>query len=120
MFFYRFFKEKGNVFKVYKLHQYSKKIKFLGLFDEEYYLKRYPDVKSSKIDPLDHYLYYGYKEGRNPGQLFDNNFYLRKYPDVKKSGINPLIHYVDKGMKENRVKNKDDDSIKEHYSILFF
>ena len=114
MFFYRFLKEKGNLFKVYQLHQYSKKIKFLGLFDEEYYLERYPDVKNSKINPLDHYLYYGYKEGRNPGCLFDTNFYLKKYPDVKKSGINPLIHYVDRGMKENRVKNRDDDSIKEH------
>lgn len=99
MFFYRFLKEKGNLFKVYQLHQYSKKIKFLGLFDEEYYLERYPDVKNSKINPLDHYLYYGYKEGRNPGCLFDTNFYLKKYPDVKKSGINPLIHYVDRGMK---------------------
>lgn len=114
MFFYRLLKEKGNLFKVYKLHQYSKKIKFLGLFDEKYYLDKYPDVKSSKIDPLDHYLYFGYREGRNPGRLFDNNFYLNEYPDVKKSGINPLIHYVEHGMKENRLRNKDDANMKEH------
>ena len=35
-----------------------------GLFDSDAYLKRYPDVAAARRDPLDHYLEYGYYEGR--------------------------------------------------------
>jgi hypothetical protein len=35
-----------------------------GLFDGEAYLQRYPDVAEARRDPLDHYLEYGYIEGR--------------------------------------------------------
>ena len=35
-----------------------------GLFDAESYLSRYPDVSSSGIDPLRHYILHGIKEKR--------------------------------------------------------
>ena len=75
----------------------------LKLFDAEWYLNRYPDVKSKKIDPFLHYLNNGYKEGRWPSENFDTNYYVEHYPDVNKSGLNPLIHYALYGIKENRT-----------------
>jgi len=54
------------------------------------------------MNPLDHYIYHGWREGRTPSIKFDGNYYLRRYPDVKKSKINPLIHYVLHGKKEGR------------------
>ena len=84
MIFYKLYKERGNLVKAYKMHKICKKIIYFDLFDEQYYLKHNPDVKNSRISPIDHYLYFGYKEGRNPGKLFNNNYYLKKYPDVKK------------------------------------
>ena len=75
----------------------------LKLFDAEWYLNRYPDVKSKEIDPFLHYLNSGYKEGRWPSENFDTNYYCEQYPDVVKSGLNPLIHYALYGIKENRV-----------------
>lgn len=44
------------------------KLKMLSekLFDADYYLKCYPDVKKSGIDPLEHYIIHGLKEGRSP------------------------------------------------------
>ncbi len=77
-------------------------IKRSKLFDENYYLVNYPDVKSSGIPAIRHYLLYGSFEGRKPSSEFDGRFYLRQYPDVKSSKINPLIHYILYGKKEGR------------------
>lgn len=41
-----------------------RKLKEAGLFDGEAYLRRHPDVASSGMDPLDHYLKHGLNEGR--------------------------------------------------------
>ena len=98
-------KEKGNLKKAYKMYKASKKINQLDLFDSNFYLKNNPDVKDAKGNPLQHYLYHGYKEGRQPGRFFDNNFYLKDNPDVKKSGENPLVHYVLHGKREGRQPN---------------
>lgn len=40
-------------------------LKAAGLFDHEAYLRRYPDVVASGIDPLSHYLSHGLSEGRS-------------------------------------------------------
>ena len=72
-------------------------------FDKKWYLKTYPDVAKAGIDPIKHYLKYGWKEGRNPGRLFDGNMYLSLYDDVKNSNMNPLVHYLRFGMKEKRL-----------------
>jgi len=77
-------------------------IKRNHLFDIGYYLKNNPDVRISGDDPLMHYIYYGFKEGRNPSPKFDGVYYTQKYADVKDLGINPLIHYSLYGMKEGR------------------
>lgn len=96
-------KEKGNLKRAYAMRKASKKIKQLDLFDESFYLKKYPDVEKSRLSPLDHYLYHGFKEGKQPGRLFNGNTYLKKYSDVKQSGLNPLVHYVLHGKKEGRM-----------------
>ena len=49
-------KEKGNLKKAYKMHKASKKIKQLDLFDEKYYLKKYPSVRNARISTLNHYV----------------------------------------------------------------
>jgi chromosome segregation ATPase len=75
-----------------------------GLFDASWYASTYPDVVESGIDPAEHYLRHGAKEGRNPGPRFNTQNYLRRYPDVAKAmpPINPLLHYVLHGKKEGR------------------
>jgi len=77
----------------------------LNLFDEKYYLTKYPDVKYSNMNPLDHYIYHGWREKRNPSKEFDGNYYLESYPSVKDSGMNPLVHYVLYGRNEGRFPN---------------
>jgi len=78
-------------------------IKQSNLFDEEYYLQTYPDIHG--IDSIDHYIKYGWREGRNPRKDFNTIYYIETYTDVKLSGINPLRHYITWGKTENRLIN---------------
>ena len=56
------------------------------LFDPVYYLAHNPDIAAAGVDPYQHYIQYGWKEGRNPSALFDNRYYLTQNPDVAAGG----------------------------------
>jgi septal ring factor EnvC (AmiA/AmiB activator)/glycosyltransferase involved in cell wall biosynthesis len=71
-----------------------------GLFDSDWYLEQYPDVRASGIDPLVHYLDYGANEDRDPNPLFDSDWYLDRYPAVRAAATNPLVHYLRYGRAE--------------------
>ncbi|MFQ6729651.1 MAG: glycosyltransferase [Alphaproteobacteria bacterium] len=71
-------------------------------FNKRWYLKTYPDVAAAGIDPVQHYIDFGWKEGRNPSSKFDTNAYLNNSPDVKQADINPLLHYEQHGKQEGR------------------
>ena len=75
-------------------------IKKSNLFDNEYYLANNEDVKNAKMNPIKHYLKFGWKEGRNPSAEFDGNSYLNRRPDVRVAGICPLVHYIKFGRNE--------------------
>lgn len=81
----------------------SKIIAESGLFDRDWYLDQYPDVRALGVDPIKHYLRLGALLQRNPGPGFDAVHYTRMYPDVAKAGINPLVHYATEGRKEGRL-----------------
>lgn len=73
-----------------------------GLFDEAWYLSRYPDVKANGADPIEHFLIFGGAERRDPGPKFNTTEYLRLNPDVAVSNVNPLLHYLRHGAREGR------------------
>ena len=88
-------RSKFNVSKA-KLYQenYDKILKS-GLFDKTFYLKAYPHVKKSGMDPLVHYLFYGASEYKLPSPTFNLKRYLQEHPEIDKNNLNPLIHYID-------------------------
>jgi hypothetical protein len=71
-------------------------------FDPAYYLAHNPDVAAAGVDPLQHYLDYGWKEGRDPNAYFSISWYLNQNPDVAAAHLNPLQHYEDYGWREGR------------------
>ena len=91
-----------NPIKCIKCKRAYNTIKDSGLFDNQYYIFEYPDVRKENFDPIIHYILYGAKEGRKPTPYFDTQFYLDSYQDVKKSNMNPLYHYIKYGFKEGR------------------
>jgi hypothetical protein len=69
-----------------------------GLFDVNFYLASYPDVRGSGEDPLDHFIAYGWREGRRPNPYFDPNWYRARYLSVAtEADTNPLLHYISYG-----------------------
>tara|TARA_B100000424_G_C22944956_1_gene502885 strand:- start:2172 stop:2720 length:549 start_codon:yes stop_codon:yes gene_type:complete len=87
------------------LQQQSRLLSESELFDPDWYLAMYPDIKGAKAfsqAPHEHYLRFGAFEGRNPCPEFDSAFYLAQYPDVVDAGTNPLVHYLLYGREEGR------------------
>jgi glycosyltransferase involved in cell wall biosynthesis len=80
-----------------------------GGFDGDWYAARYPDVASSGLTPVDHYLRYGGALGRDPGPNFSATFYNLSAPPAEgESGIaffrylQNAAHGVDR-MEEGRI-----------------
>jgi hypothetical protein len=63
-----------------------------GLFDPEWYLATYRDVREDGADPALHYLRHGAGEGRDPSASFSTRDYLADHPELVASGVNPLLH----------------------------
>jgi O-antigen biosynthesis protein len=64
------------------------------VFDDAFYLAKYPDVAEAHLNPLMHYIEHGAREGRDPHPLFDTSRYTLEHPDVLATGENPLLHCV--------------------------
>lgn len=73
-----------------------------GLFDANWYLAQNPDVSQTRFDPLEHFIRYGEREGRDPSLRFSVRKYLELYPEVYAAGYNALAHYVEFGRIEGR------------------
>lgn len=68
-----------------------------GLFDGDFYLRKYADIRHAGVDPLDHYVRHGDREGRMPNPGFSPNYYRRHYMIGAPPESNALRHYIEKG-----------------------
>jgi len=76
-------------------------------FDAAWYLRAYPDIAEARVEPLAHFLAFGWKEGRDPNPRFSIREYLNEYPDVAKAGVNPFVHFLKSGAAESRAPRPD-------------
>ena len=80
------------------------------VFDADYYLDRYPDLKAAFGDndeaALQHFVYIGMKEGRQGNASFDVKSYKNRYVDLRYlfgyGWTNYFIHYLYIGRFEGR------------------
>jgi hypothetical protein len=63
-------------------------------FDAKYYLETYSDIAEARVDPFEHFLFHGFREGRNPSNEFDTKFYIQRYFKGEVTE-NPLLHYLE-------------------------
>ncbi|MEA2869485.1 MAG: hypothetical protein QOE39_4200, partial [Bradyrhizobium sp.] len=77
-----------------ELEMLSKYLRSIGLFDEEFYKDSYPDIAEAKVDPFEHFMLHGFREGRNPSNMFDTKFYIQRYLKGEVTQ-NPLLHYLE-------------------------
>ncbi|MGW8195422.1 MAG: glycosyltransferase, partial [Desulforhopalus sp.] len=72
-----------------------RRLKRSRLFDSQYYLSRYPDVKKANVNPIFHYLNFGWRELRLASPIFDPHFYCERYNINKR--VDPLTAYLKHG-----------------------
>jgi len=63
------------------------------LFDVQYYIRENPDLAVSDLDPFEHFLTVGYREGRKPSAGFDLPAYARRY--LRKALTDPITYYYE-------------------------
>lgn len=63
-------------------------------FDADYYASNNRDVVSAGVDAFDHYMVFGWREGRDPTPDFSTRFYLDANPALMRQEMNPFVHYV--------------------------
>lgn len=68
-------------------HRFSNEASPCAAFDSAYYLRANPDVAVAGMDPLEHYLVQGFREGRLPSAGFD----LRRHRRSRAAHSNPLL-----------------------------
>ncbi len=76
-------------------------------FDAGFYAARNPDIAEAGLDPLQHFLDNGWREGRDPTPDFAVKAYLDANEDVALSGGNPFLHYLTHGRAEGRPLKLD-------------
>ena len=94
-----------NPLKYYRIRRDTLEVRKSGLFDDNWYLHQNTDLYLTTVDLLQHFMLYGYKEGRNPHPLFDIQYYLTSYSDIETAQTNPLLHFIRYGWKEGRNPN---------------
>ncbi|MGK8205217.1 class I SAM-dependent methyltransferase [Burkholderia cenocepacia] len=70
------------------------------LFDANWYVTQYEDVRQSGLSAAVHYAIVGASDHRNPSSRFDARWYVTQYPEVTAAQMNPLVHYELQGKKE--------------------
>ncbi len=73
------------------------------IFSPDWYLSQNPDVQYFPGDPSEHYITYGWREGRSAHPLFDTQWYYTQVHDLPAQGLEPLTHYVQTGWREMRT-----------------
>lgn len=64
-----------------------------GLYDENWYLSTYDDLRQSGMHALYHYVIAGWKEGRSPSEYFPGALYLFFHPELKQGLRSPMVDY---------------------------
>ena len=82
----------GTLLAHYLERRRSGQVTPIAEFDAAWYLQRYPDIAEAGVDPFEHFLLWGWREGRNPSANFDTGFYVHRYLEPGQDE-NPLLHY---------------------------
>jgi glycosyltransferase involved in cell wall biosynthesis len=85
--------EGENALSHYLMNRLSCQFSPIPDFDIEHYALSYPDVVAAGIDPFEHFVSYGYREGRSPSANFDVKFYTARYLGGD-TAQNPFLHFL--------------------------
>lgn len=87
---------KGPLFRLH-VRLICRLVRQTGLFDEDWYRQMNHDVAGSSMDPVEHFVRYGDREGRWPMRLFDPSHYRSHVSPGCPKRLNSLLHYAWQG-----------------------
>lgn len=94
--------------------------------DAEFYQTEHPEIAANHIDPVKHYIAFGWRLGYDPAPGFSTSFYLERNPDVRAAGVNPFYHFLQAGRLEGRSSRAHDRTLARvngqrvsQFSVLF-
>lgn len=88
------------------------KIKKSGRFDASYYLLNNPDVRVADVDPLFHFIKFGWKEGRDPSPEIKITTFLNEYKDLEKINNHQLVDsFKTNHEKDSKTTSVEDDTL---------
>lgn len=82
-----------------------------NLLDEDYYLDRNADVRRAGLNALEHYLRYGWREGRAPNPEFDDGFYRAEAGLDADRPVSALAHFLAVGQHLGIAPARDVDLV---------
>ncbi|SBT18951.1 hypothetical protein MGA5115_03112 [Marinomonas gallaica] len=65
-------------------------------FDSDFYLMQVPNILLEGIDPVEHYIKFGWKLGLDPNPAFNTSSYLEDN-ELSGENIEPFYHWLNKG-----------------------
>jgi hypothetical protein len=68
-----------------------------GLFDAPWYLASHPEARLSMLDPMEHFLTHGEKDGAQPHPLFDPAWYAHANGGSGPPGRSAILHFLRDG-----------------------
>ncbi|MCJ2134473.1 hypothetical protein MKK69_10480 [Methylobacterium sp. J-026] len=86
-----------NYVSSHRLSEAERLPELFEAFDPDFYLRCHPEIRTVGLDPFEHYMLIGWKDGWDPNAEFSTIFYARAYADVTESGLAPFLHYVKHG-----------------------
>jgi GT2 family glycosyltransferase len=85
----------GSRRDTFEMSEFGVLLRESGLLDEEWYFKRYPDVRMAGLSALEHQVMIGALEGRDPGPGFEAALYIEQSLNLPTDrSISPLEHYL--------------------------
>jgi len=79
--------------RVVLIHEYQL-IRRSIFFDSTWYLSHYSDIQITGLNPVTHYIWFGWREMRDPSPLFCTSYYLSHNFDIYDEEVNPLVHFI--------------------------
>ncbi|WP_145984541.1 glycosyltransferase [Methylobacterium aquaticum] len=80
----------------------------VNIFDHNWYKSQFKDNSLFELDAsacFNHYIDYGFREGKSPHPLFSPDWYVKQNPPAAQAlsqGLSPLMHFITSGAKEGR------------------
>ena len=81
--------------RINEFHALEQVVLSSGLFNSSWYTATYPDVASTSMSSIQHFLSIGGPQQRDPGPNFSSLFYAETHPQMNKDGeAIPLVHFL--------------------------